>query len=510
MKIRHALLIAAACAALPATAAAEFFAELAVVPRQGGEPVAVDSGSIVRAGAQLKLRVRSDAAGQVSVVRAAGRSKDVVMRDTPIAARGSVAGPADLTVGTTAGPVALTVTFAAPGQAPQESRFDLLVLADTAVRSTPRPIAGAAAADTTDVAQLGDRPNLRILQRIGARAGEGAQRERGAVEIAVFRTAAPAVIMVSDGDSGLGSGVIIDRQQRLALTNHHVVGNRTTAFVAFKPARSPDSSNTPLIVADVIKVDEVADLALLRLRELPARVPELKLGDMGSLEVGADVHAIGHPTGELWTYTKGVVSQVRQGYEWAPDDGIQHQATVIQTQTPINPGNSGGPLLDDAGAILGINSFARARAQGINYAVSVDDIRAMLARPDSRHAAGHGGGKPRAGGPPDEGGGKKGGGPGAKGGKDGGKGGAPGKGDPFAGIPEFEGSAARGQGPAAQRPASGARDGASRAGARRIDADGNGTLDLWLLDENGDGEADCAARDGDGDGKPEHYRLISG
>jgi S1-C subfamily serine protease len=32
--------------------------------------------------------------------------------------------------------------------------------------------------------------------------------------------------------------------------------------------------------------------------------------------VGADVHAIGHPTGEAWTYTTGIVSQIRPDYEW--------------------------------------------------------------------------------------------------------------------------------------------------------------------------------------------------
>jgi S1-C subfamily serine protease len=77
------------------------------------------------------------------------------------------------------------------------------------------------------------------------------------------------------------------------------------------------------------------------------------------IEVGADVRAIGHPKGEEWTYTKGIVSSVRPDYEWSGEPGESHRATVIQTQTPINPGNSGGPLLSDEGKIVGVNSFRK-------------------------------------------------------------------------------------------------------------------------------------------------------
>ncbi len=83
----------------------------------------------------------------------------------------------------------------------------------------------------------------------------------------------------------------------------------------------------------------------------------LAVAGSSAVQVGSDVHAIGHPTGEAWTYTRGIVSQIRRDYEWQAEDKVLHKATVIQTQTPINPGNSGGPLLDDNLEIVGINSF---------------------------------------------------------------------------------------------------------------------------------------------------------
>jgi Trypsin-like peptidase domain len=92
------------------------------------------------------------------------------------------------------------------------------------------------------------------------------------------------------------------------------------------------------------------------------------------------VHAIGHPTGEYWTYTKGVVSQFRPNYPWSAD-GTGHRANVIQTQTPINPGNSGGPLLSDDGKLVGVNSFKSIGSDGLNFAVAASEVREFLNAP---------------------------------------------------------------------------------------------------------------------------------
>jgi hypothetical protein len=81
------------------------------------------------------------------------------------------------------------------------------------------------------------------------------------------------------------------------------------------------------------------------------------------------VHAIGHPAGEAWTYTRGLISQIRNDFTWD-----KHRADVIQTQTPISPGNSGGPLLGDSGKILGVNSFKDTEGENLNFAISVIDI----------------------------------------------------------------------------------------------------------------------------------------
>jgi hypothetical protein len=181
----------------------------------------------------------------------------------------------------------------------------------------------------------------------------------------------------------LGSGALIDANG-LIITNLHVVGDNKDVGVVFKPrVEGAKVSDADLHRAKVIRRDEVADLALIQVTEVPAGVKPLSIAGSSAVQVGSDVHAIGHPTGEAWSYTRGIVSQIRRDYTWRAEDKIPHTATVIQTQTPINPGNSGGPLLDDELEIVGINSFT-GEGEGLNFAVSAEDVKAFLARTDDR------------------------------------------------------------------------------------------------------------------------------
>ncbi|MDB5424360.1 MAG: hypothetical protein JWQ29_1776 [Phenylobacterium sp.] len=211
---------------------------------------------------------------------------------------------------------------------------------------------------------------------------DGQSVTRGAKESHVYQAASPAVVLIVTKQA-LGSGVLIDATGRI-VTNLHVVGDNKEVGVIFKPRLEGAAvGDADVHRARVIRRDEVADLALIEVTEVPAGVKPLAIAGSSAVQVGSDVHAIGHPTGEAWTYTRGIVSQIRRGYDWHAEDKIPHTATVIQTQTPINPGNSGGPLLDDELEVVGINSFT-GEGEGLNFAVSAEDVKAFLARPDDR------------------------------------------------------------------------------------------------------------------------------
>ncbi len=220
-------------------------------------------------------------------------------------------------------------------------------------------------------------------------------RTRGAQDVLIFRDAAPSVVLVLLGNGGICSGSVL--KDNVILTAAHCVEDETGEIinqviqevtgrvavreitVVFKPS---DPSGKPqereIAQAAVYKVDHQRDLALLRLlTPLPRTISPLDISSDDSIEIGADIHAIGHPHGLNWTYTKGIVSQVRPDYSFGSTDD-PHRATVIQTQAAINGGNSGGPLLSDDGKIIGVVSFAERKAENLNFAIAAKEVRFFL------------------------------------------------------------------------------------------------------------------------------------
>jgi len=208
---------------------------------------------------------------------------------------------------------------------------------------------------------------------------ENERTTRGAQDIALFRNISPSVVLIST-PTATGTGSVISGG--LILTNWHVVDGVPFVGILYKPDAASVKAGTSMVTAAVIKVDQVRDLALLKPNSIPSTIRPIELGSLSELQVGADVHAIGHPSGETWSYTTGIVSQIRDNYRWTTESTIEHHAGIIQTQTPINPGSSGGPLLIDDGRLIGVNSF-KSEGEGLNYAVSVTDVRFFLTTPNS-------------------------------------------------------------------------------------------------------------------------------
>ena len=186
----------------------------------------------------------------------------------------------------------------------------------------------------------------------------------------VFRMAADSVVLVRSL-RGRGTGTIISGGQ--ILTNWHVIKDSRSVFVYFKPPNFGDLKTAERHRASVIKFDARRDLALLQLQYVPQNISVLKFGKLKDIEIGMNVHAIGHPEGNNWSYTMGVVSQIRPNYPWS-DKKYKFRADVIQTQTPINPGNSGGPLLTDNVKLIGINAFGRPESDGLNFSIALPTL----------------------------------------------------------------------------------------------------------------------------------------
>ena len=158
---------------------------------------------------------------------------------------------------------------------------------------------------------------------------------------------------------GTGSGFII-QADGIVLTNNHVVENAREITVTLSDGRQ--------LPAQVRGRDPKTDLAVLSV-DAPEPLPTVQLGDSDALSVGDWVIAIGNPFGLANTVTAGIVSAKGRAIGAGPYDEF------IQTDAPINPGNSGGPLLDDHGAVVGINTaiFSQSGGSiGIGFAVPIN------------------------------------------------------------------------------------------------------------------------------------------
>ena len=178
------------------------------------------------------------------------------------------------------------------------------------------------------------------------------------------------LIVTSKGKGGIGSGSLIDKSG-LILTNAHVVVGNPTVQVVARPPRGKKLEDAKIYTGNVLLINEQLDLAIIKVFGVDQKTKVIPLGDTASISIAEEVHAIGHPKGLFWSYTKGVVSQIRPDYEWGTKNKKKYKATLIQTQTPISPGNSGGPLFSDRGKLIGVNTM-KLPGENLNFAVAVE------------------------------------------------------------------------------------------------------------------------------------------
>ena len=166
-------------------------------------------------------------------------------------------------------------------------------------------------------------------------------------------------------NTSLGSGVIIDGEKGLILTNAHVIQKAGTIKVVLQDEREFD--------AKIVGTDPDSDLAVLKINS-DKRLPAITMGSSDDLMIGETVIAIGNPFGFSHTVTTGVISAVNRSVR--AEDRVYHD--FIQIDASINPGNSGGPLLNINGDLIGINTAIYAKAQGIGFAIPISKARKII------------------------------------------------------------------------------------------------------------------------------------
>ncbi len=200
--------------------------------------------------------------------------------------------------------------------------------------------------------------------------------------IQLYERVSPGVVALlvgtSEGQTGSGSGFVIDKEGHI-VTNLHVVEGATEVQVNFPSGIK--------VRGTVIGTDKDSDLAIVKVAVDPDDLIPLPLGDSGELKVGQIVIAIGNPFGLNGTMTTGIVSSLGRTLDSlnvSPTGGTFTAGDIIQTDAAINPGNSGGPLLNLNGEVVGVNRAIRTDAltadgspanSGIGFAVSVNILK---------------------------------------------------------------------------------------------------------------------------------------
>lgn len=172
---------------------------------------------------------------------------------------------------------------------------------------------------------------------------------------------------------GAGTGIIVSKDGYV-LTNKHVVPDGTTD-VKIIAADGTSYENVKVIGSD--PSNDIAFLKIEGEKDLPAAT----LGNSDTVRVGQKVIAIGNALGQFQnTVTQGIISGKGRPLQATDGNGQDAESltNLFQTDAAINPGNSGGPLVNINGEVIGINTAVAEQAQGIGFAIPINDAKGLL------------------------------------------------------------------------------------------------------------------------------------
>ncbi len=158
----------------------------------------------------------------------------------------------------------------------------------------------------------------------------------------IFERVKPSVVQIYTEGRGGGTGIIWSKDGHILTNNHVVARDDAKVQVHLSDGRT--------LTARVLERNRQLDLALLKAEGSDLR--PLTAGDSTQLRVGEWVFALGHPWGQRWVLTAGIVSTVS-----TVKIAESLSTRYIKSDVGLAPGNSGGPLLDADGNFIGINAM---------------------------------------------------------------------------------------------------------------------------------------------------------
>lgn len=213
--------------------------------------------------------------------------------------------------------------------------------------------------------------------------GVVAVRSISAVRPSLAGTASEFVEPVEEGASASpqlavrdGSGFVVSKEGLVVTARHLAV--RALRLVVDVPNHGSSS-------ASLVGEDEVTDLAVLRLDQVPDGLVPLELGPSEDLRAGDWIVTVGNPFGLRQSVSAGIVSYV--GRHIATDD-LRPSSEFLQFSAPVNPGSSGCPVVDLEGRVVGVTTQAARASENLSFAIPSRTLKwaleAMDRSPDGR------------------------------------------------------------------------------------------------------------------------------
>jgi S1-C subfamily serine protease len=157
-----------------------------------------------------------------------------------------------------------------------------------------------------------------------------------------------------------GTGFYVSNKGHI-ISNHHVVEGCNTVKLTFKGKE---------VAADVLAVDKMNDLAILKADLIPKKVYSVATEDASLLE---DIIIAGYPLGKKVSAaiktSKGSITALA---------GYGDNYSEFQTDAALNQGNSGGPIMDQKGNVVGVavaNYGKKAGVESFNFGIKSSTLK---------------------------------------------------------------------------------------------------------------------------------------
>ena len=157
-----------------------------------------------------------------------------------------------------------------------------------------------------------------------------------------------------------GTGFFVSKSGHI-ISNHHVIEGCDATKLTFKGKE---------VVADVLAVDKMNDLAILKANLIPNQVYSVATEDAALLE---DIIIAGYPLGKKVSAaiktSKGSVTALA---------GYGDNYSEFQTDAALNQGNSGGPIMNQKGNVIGVavaNYGKKAGVESFNFGIKSSTLK---------------------------------------------------------------------------------------------------------------------------------------